>query len=889
MSVEQGRTDRCGSSFVSSRPFLSRCRHRPISYSGLIRRKRRVIDSTELLKDLTDPQREAATHTDGPLLIIAGAGSGKTRVITRRVAYLMSQGIPGTSILGITFTNKAAGELKDRVGKLMERPIRDFGKLDQRWPILSTFHSLCLRILRHYASVIGLPSNFAIYDSGDQSKVVKEALKALDMSSNNFPPAQVHHAISAAKNKLISAEQFAGNSHDFYNKQVARIYIKYQQLLKQNNALDFDDLLMSATRAFRDHPQVLAELQERFQYILIDEYQDTNHAQYILAHALAQKRRNICVVGDPDQSIYAWRGADIRNILEFERDYPDAKVVKLEQNYRSTKTILAIASKLIANNSQRKDKSLWTENVQGEHAKLVLCQDEHDEALVVSAGLKELHDAKGADWNGMAIFYRMNALSRVMEDALRKAGIPYVMARGVEFYNRKEIKDVLAYLRVISNPDDEINLERVVNVPARGIGDSAVKQMQTFAVSHSISLWGAMGQVGRVPGLSTRAVKSVQQFVYLVDKWRELMRAGVRPHGTPATGELHESGVDIERSGSDPSQDAKGGAIDDSIPDDFLPGIVASHASVDANGKASESFRETVIADDESFQETAVPFEFDVSVGEASSDDIDPAAERDIDVENEPPSHLVRRLIETVLRSSGYEAHLKKFDKDREEGERASDNVAELVSAAAEFDEANPRGTLEDYLAQVSLVSDADHMKGNGGAVTMMTLHAAKGLEFPVVAMIGMEEGILPHSRARDSQEKAQMEEERRLCFVGITRAQERLLLTRAAHRTIRGMRERTVSSPFLGEMPQEYLDIIDRTGVPGMERDDEIRLKQRDEQSRLSTQFRRGQMVRHPTFGIGRITDVSDMGAQTRAVIDFTAAGRKTLILQYARLEAVG
>ncbi|HMB94564.1 MAG TPA: UvrD-helicase domain-containing protein, partial [Tepidisphaeraceae bacterium] len=339
-----------------------------------------MIDQAHLLDDLTEPQREAATHVDGPLLIVAGAGSGKTRVITRRVAYLISQGIVPSSILAITFTNKAAGEMKQRISAVLDRPLRDFGRLDQPWPMICTFHSLCLRILRHYASQIGLPPTFSIFDSADQNRLLKEALKSLEISSTNFPPAAIHSAISKAKNDLVTANAYAQTAGDFYSRTVARVYTKYQQLLNQNNALDFDDLLLRTTLSFREHPQVLAELQQRSQYLLIDEYQDTNHVQYVLAHALALKHRNICVVGDPDQSIYAWRGADIQNILDFETDYPDSKVVRLEQNYRSTKTILEIASKLISKNTQRKDKSLWTENDQGEKARLILAQDEYDEA-----------------------------------------------------------------------------------------------------------------------------------------------------------------------------------------------------------------------------------------------------------------------------------------------------------------------------------------------------------------------------------------------------------------------------------------------------------------------------------------------------------------------------
>ncbi|MDB5301093.1 MAG: ATP-dependent helicase UvrD/PcrA, partial [Phycisphaerales bacterium] len=427
-----------------------------------------MLDTKQLLEDLTPPQREAVMHVDGPLLIVAGAGSGKTRVITRRVAYLIRQGIPAPTILAITFTNKAAGEMKSRVSNVVGRQMRDFGRIDQPWPTICTFHSLCLRSLRHFAPRIGLPANFTIYDSSDQGKVVKEALKMLDVSSTNFSPATVHATISNAKNQLIGPDAFAQTAGDFYQRTVARVFKKYQELLKQNNALDFDDLLLRTVHAFRDHPDVLAELQERFQYLLIDEYQDTNHAQYVLAHAMALKHRNLCVVGDPDQSIYAWRGADIQNILDFEKDYPDAKVVRLEQNYRSSQRILRIASQLIANNTQRRDKSLWTENAPGDAARLFLCQDEHDEAAVITQQLREAHEKGGFDWSKMAIFYRMNSLSRVMEDALRKAGVPYQIARGVEFYNRKEIKDVLAYLRVVANPSDEVSLSRIVNVPARG-------------------------------------------------------------------------------------------------------------------------------------------------------------------------------------------------------------------------------------------------------------------------------------------------------------------------------------------------------------------------------------------------------------------------------------
>jgi DNA helicase-2/ATP-dependent DNA helicase PcrA len=747
-----------------------------------------VPETADLLADLTDSQREAVTHVDGPLLIIAAAGSGKTRVITRRVAYLVSLGVPAASILSITFTNKAAGEMKERIAKAIDRPIRDFGRLDQRWPTICTFHSLCLRILRHYATEIGLPANFSIYDSSDQTRVIKEAIKLLDLSTTNFAPGAMHSAISNAKNQLLTADAFATGASDFYARTVARVYKKYQDLLKQNNALDFDDLLLRTTLAMRDHPKVLAELQQRFQYILIDEYQDTNHAQYVLAHALAMKHRNICVVGDPDQSIYAWRGADIQNILDFEKDYRDAKVVKLEQNYRSTKTILHIASALIARNFQRRDKALWTENNAGEKARVFLAQDEYDEANVVAGQLKQLHEKHGYAWNQMAIFYRMNSLSRVMEDALRKENLPYVMARGVEFYNRKEIKDTLAYLRVIANPDDEVSLTRIVNVPTRGIGDSSVKQMQTYAVASGLSLFAAMEQAAQVPGLSSRAINSTRGFVQMINYFRSRAGASVA---------------------SDRSSFA--GLIPDVAP--------------------TESARATIQA-----------------------------------------------LMESVVEKSGLQAFYKKEGGD-EQSELA--NIDQLITSAAEFDKENEAGTLDEYLSMISLVSDIDHMKGNGGAITMMTLHSAKGLEFPVVAMIGLEEGCLPHSRARESE--TQMEEERRLCFVGITRAEQRLILTKANYRTIRGLRERTVTSPFLAEMPPEDLEITDRTGVGGSYGRSEF-----PTESRKNSNFKKGQLVRHPTFGMGRISDISE-GAQPTATVQFNQVGQKRLVLEYARLEAVG
>jgi DNA helicase-2/ATP-dependent DNA helicase PcrA len=482
------------------------------------------------------------------------------------------------------------------------------------------------------------------------------------------------------------------------------------------------------------------------------------------------KHRNICVVGDPDQSIYAWRGADIANILDFEKDYPDAVVVRLEQNYRSSKTILAIADHLISHNSRRKEKGLWTENDEGEKALVLLCRDEHDEARAVARELVGLHK-EGMDWNRMAIFYRMNALSRVMEDALRRMQIPYQIARGVEFYNRKEIKDVLAYLRAIANPRDEVSLTRIVNVPTRGIGDSSVRLAEVFAVGAGISLWEAMSRAGEIAGLSARAVNAMGNFVRLI-----------------------------------------------------------------------ESFRKG----------------------------------------REGPLGTMRGLMEDVIRRSGIEQMLRKIDPNEEE---QLANVEELVSSAAEYDKEHPEGSLDEYLSQVSLVSDADHMAGTGGAVTLMTLHAAKGLEFPVVAMIGMEEGCLPHARAQSDGD--QLEEERRLCFVGITRAQERLILSKAGRRMIRGLSGATVASQFLAQMPKERLRVVN-LAEDSWDQSERGHERVHEDVEGVEGEFRVGQMVRHPAFGVGKILEMSKTGANTRAIVEFRGMGRKTLILEYARLEGV-
>jgi DNA helicase-2/ATP-dependent DNA helicase PcrA len=795
----------------------------------------RVLTADELLADLTDAQRAAVTTVDGPLLVIAAAGSGKTRVLTRRVAYLISQGIPPGAILAITFTNKAAGEMKERVGKVMGRPLRDWGRFEDRQPTICTFHSLCMRILRAYGERVGL-KGLTIYDTSDQQKVVKEAIKLLEMSATNFAPSAVLSTISNAKNKLQTAETYASAAADFYTKQVARIYAKYQSLLEAQGAMDFDDLLLKTVRAFREHPDVLAELQDRFQYLMIDEYQDTNHAQYILAHVLAMRHHNICVVGDPDQSIYGWRGADIQNILDFKKDYPSAAEVKLEHNYRSTKTVLAVADALIKKNVHRVDKRLITDNPDGEKVDLYLCQDEHDEAHVVMQQLKKCHE-RGVKWDGMAIFYRTNSLSRVMEDALRRAGVPYVMARGTEFYGRKEIKDVISYLKTIANVLDEVSLERMVNTPPRGIGDTTIRAMQAYGISKGMGLYAAMCEVEQVPGLSSRARNAVSKLVAQVREWQRL--ANIHPEVTP--GEMPpEAAAEPE-----PEPD-----LDDMFAAANIRPAHLRAAGLDAVPE--------------------VPMPAAVSDGKGT----------------------VTRLMETVIKQSGLEALYAKESKTGDDtGEGPLSNINELISAASEFDAENPEGTLTDYLTQVSLVADADHVKGgegadSGGAVTMMTLHAAKGLEFPVVAMIGLEEGILPHSRTRGN--PAELEEERRLCFVGITRAQDKLILTRAAYRTIRGLRERTVTSPFINELPPERVEVTDRAGPSGLAGLVASTSWAPDAKRVHGTTYKTGMLVRHSAFGVGRIVDLSGSGSQTRCVVEFQKVGRKTLFLEVAPMQPV-
>ena len=760
--------------------------------------RRSTAETDPLLDDLTTPQRDAVTHVEGPLLVLAGAGSGKTRVITRRIAHLILRvGIAPWQVAAITFTNKAAGEMRDRVTQLMSES-------QARALTVCTYHSLCARVIRAHAEPLGLTPGYSIYDTSNQKAAVKSALESLDLSAGNFPPATVLATISNAKNELIDADEFTKTAFDFYSKSVARVYAKYQSVLKKNNALDFDDLLVKMVELLRDHTEVAAALRDRYQYVLIDEYQDTNHAQFMIAHALTGgpgSSQNLCVTGDPDQSIYAWRGANIRNILEFESHYPAARTIRLEQNYRSTKRILAVADTLIKHNRKRRDKDLWTQNDQGDHVALVKCYNERHEAQWLVDRLTELNQQEGLAWGAMAVFYRVNSLSRVIEDALREARVPYQIARGTAFYERQEIKDSIAFLRIIANPNDEVSLARIINTPARGISDRSVKAMQAHALAHDVTMAAVVAQPAQVPALNTRAVNSIERFHKMVNAWR--VQAGLAPSAVRADAGEHEP--------------------------------------------------------------------------------------------------TLRFFVQQMLRESGLEQYYRKDTADP--GEERIMNLGELVSSAQQFEDELQRETQEmptfteklmGYLEQVSLVSDVDAIDDNQGAVTLMTLHAAKGLEFSAIVMAGVEDGLLPHTRSQDDDDA--IEEERRLFFVGMTRAMRNLMLTFTRERTVYGQTLPAIPSRFLRELPTEHVDTRDLSDAfdPYGEFDEEDndlmtpRAARRADALRQVDEFSPGTMVRHPSFGLGRVITVNNVGSQTRARVEFNTAGVKTLVLQYARLERV-
>ncbi len=848
------------------------------------------VDANEILEGLTPPQREAASHIDGPLLVLAGAGSGKTRTITRRIAYMAANGIPPWNILAVTFTNKAAGEMRHRTLDLL----RAMPPRLSRGVTVATFHSLCARLLREYAPVMGLAPNFNIMDTSDQLKLVKQAMEKAGLSPDSMKPDRVLSAISDAKSKLKSAEAFSKTATMFNDRNIARAYMAYEQLMNENKGVDFDDLLFKTAVMLRDHADVRTQLQERFRYILIDEYQDTNHAQFVIAHMLAMSHKNICVTGDPDQSIYGWRGANLSNILEFEQFFPNAKVVLLEQNYRSTKIILKAASALISNNIARKNKDLWTENETGPKILALVCADEHAEAQELVKRLKEFHDQQNIGWEKMAVMYRINAMTRVLEDALMKSGVPYQIIRGTEFYGRREVKDIIAYLRLITTPEDNISLERVINVPARSIGSTSVARLAGYANEHGLMLMEACRRAESIEGLPKRAGEASRRFAAMIDSWRkEFVRS------SPGIAEQNDAGSVNSAESGEPAESASG-MFDFSANDDFIDG------NASANGPAAEDapfdplFDPLLAADGSASDAAGSNFE----IPEASVDFADNSSLAETDVSSVIP---VAEIMEAVIEQSGMKLIKSGSGED---DEQRNANILELVNVAAEFDRQNPGGSLQEYLTQVTLVSDTDRMKDQNAAVTLMTLHAAKGLEFPVVAMVGMEDGLIPHQRMFGSNAaEMNLEEERRLAFVGITRAMKHLILTRAAYRTMMGRSEAKNPSRFLAEIPDDCLDVVDLTilqrpaGSPGFRDGASYHAPRgyspmgqgrpaarpvQESPAVGNTRFRRGTLVRHAKFGIGRVEGVDEVGGDYRVEINFQASGRRTLMLSYAKLETV-
>lgn len=707
-------------------------------------------------QQLTPSQKQAVCHIEGPLLVLAGPGSGKTRVITHRIAALIDSGVRPYNICAITFTNKAAEEMRQRAFTLGA----------SAGAHISTFHSLCVRTLRRYADKAGVKPNFSIYDQADQRRCMKQAIKDCEFDTTNFQPARLLDAVSTLKNKLIDAEQFENEADDFFSKTLARAYIRYQQLLDERNALDFDDLLMKTAFLLERCPDVNEQLGNRFRFVLIDEYQDTNHAQYRIAKALVAQHNNICATGDPDQSIYRWRGADIHNILAFESDWPDATIIKLEENFRSTPNILTAADNLIANNRKRKLKKLVPTRPQGGDIVIAASDSEADEARSVAWHIEQLIDQHAA-LNDIAVFYRVNSMSRALEEAFIRTKIPYQVVRGVEFYNRKEIRDILAYLKTIVNPDDEVALLRIINTPARGIGKVTIDRVRAYAAANRISLFEAIKKVQHIDTLSNSAKARLAAFA---DLFRKLAKANVGP---------------------------------------------------------------------------------------------------------------VAPLAETVFTESGLADSLLAAGL---EGKDASENVEELISAAAEYDRNADQPTLIDYLQGISLFSDADAYDPTAGRVALMTLHAAKGLEFENVFIVGVEEGLLPHERTNSHDDLDELEEERRLFFVGITRAKTNLHISYAQYRTIRGQCLRTIPSQFLFELGCTFEE------QPFDEDEDDFDDREYEDSadSPSTARLAVGQLVRHQSFGLGRVTEFVDVGENSTVTVKFNTGQTKSLMLKYAELVKV-
>lgn len=721
-----------------------------------------------LLTGLNKEQQQAVQHTEGPLLILAGAGSGKTKVLTVRIAHLLAQGVNPYEILAITFTNKAAKEMKSRVEGLV-------GDVANRiW--LSTFHSFCAKFLRfELDNFLGYNSNFTIYDTSDSQAVIKAALKALNLDDKYYPVGAMIGAISDAKNKLLFASDFRKQARDFYQQKVADVYEYYERELRKNNALDFDDLLLVAVKLLQSNEAVLDKYSKRFRYVMIDEYQDTNHAQYLLAKLLASHWKNIAVVGDADQSIYAWRGADIQNILDFEKDYPNCTSIKLEQNYRSTKIILDAANAVIENNEGRPKKNLWTDKTEGAKIQHFTAQSEHEEAAFIGDTIAKKHDIHGVPYGDMAILYRTNAQSRVLEEALIKRALPYTMVGGTKFYDRKEIKDVLAYLRVLYNPFDDLSLLRIINVPKRSIGATTVAKLQDYARANGTSLFMTLTQLHLVDTIKGKTKEKLEEFGILIF---------------------------------------------------------------------------TLVAEME--------------------------------------DKTVLDILESILDRTGYLAQLEE-STDPQDQARA-ENIGELLSVAKDFQDTNPTGTVEDFLEQVALINDVDSFEQEESKVTLMTLHAAKGLEFPIVFLGGLEEGLFPHSRTLMNPEE--IEEERRLAYVGITRAEKELYISNATTRTVFGRTSSYLPSRFIDEIPEELVDgLRAKRKVP-----DDIKRHVPQHMSVTSrpvtkpivrneviADWKVGDTAIHSKWGNGKVINVAGEGAGMKLTIEFPTQGVRVVMAKFA------
>lgn len=741
-----------------------------------------------IFEGLNTEQKKAVEHAEGPLLIMAGAGSGKTKVLTCKIAYLLQKGVSPYNILAITFTNKAAAEMRERADMMMGNAAKSV------W--LSTFHSFCARMLRREIEQTDIyKKNFTIYDTADTQTLIKNCLKELNLDDKQYTPYSIQSAISNAKNILLTPDDFAKNASDFFEQKIAEVYTMYQKHLIENNALDFDDLLMVTVRLLEKKKEVREKYQDRFHYILVDEYQDTNGAQYQLTKLLAGKYHNICVVGDADQSIYGWRGADMKNILGFENDYPKAAVIKLEQNYRSTKNILAAANAVIENNINRKPKKLWTENPQGEKLSEYEAFNERDEAHYIADNVIKQNTLFNISYNDMAVLYRTNAQSRSLEEGFMRAGIPYTMVGGLKFYDRKEIKDIMAYLRVIFNPNDTVSLTRIINVPKRGLGTTTLNKLNEFAAANELRIFDAISSTDSIPGLTAKARTALEGF------------------------------------------------------SEFIFKMMSS--------------------------------QYDMPVHE---------------------------FIQLVMDESGYMIELQAEQKI--ENETRIENLKELLSVARDFEKENEDApTLENFLNSVSLVSDIDNADFDEDKVTLMTFHAAKGLEFPVVFMAGMEEGLFPHSRTLMNEDE--IEEERRTCYVGITRAQRKLYLTNAKSRTIYGHIVMYPPSRFLKEIPEEYMEstqsdfAVKSVGMHNVKND---KIRTVNDYARhyaaktdtakpaakpgirpdMDIKWKAGDKAKHGKWGTGTIVSVNGSGEEIQLTIAFPDLGIKKLMQKYAPLEKV-